>query len=383
MTDRPYVINRLSNKTAELLIYEQIGADFWSEGVTAKQFASDLKQLGDVRRIDVRINSPGGSVWDGMAIYNALNQHPANVVVHIDGIALSMASGIAMAGDTVQIAANGLMMLHNPQGMVAGDEKSIDRYLTMLRKAKSSLSKAYEAKSGKTAEEIAQIMDDETWLTAEEAVEMGFADAVTEPLETVAASFDVANLPKGIVVPDAMIAHVKRFVKSESLEEADDMANTTGTASEPVAATIAELKALAGADSEFVLQQLEAGATVAQATNALNAKLAAKLKAAEDAAVKAKADADAAIANAAKQPPATPPQDGDVSHGVAPMDSNKTPGNTSTVSTIPSMADQFQRRFAQLRNEGKTADQAWNQVYAEHPEWKQALLAELGEPSVS
>ncbi len=383
MTDRPYVINRLSNKTAELLIYEQIGADFWSEGVTAKQFASDLKQLGDVRRIDVRINSPGGSVWDGMAIYNALNQHPANVVVHIDGIALSMASGIAMAGDTVTIAANGLMMLHNPQGMVAGDERSIDRYLTMLRKAKSSLSKAYETKSGKTAEEIAQIMDDETWLTAEEAVEMGFADGVTEPLETIAASFDVANLPKGIVVPDAMIAHVKRFVPSTSSQGVVDMTDQKPAASEPVAATISELESLQGADADFVLSQLKAKATLVQASLALNAKLFADAKAATEAAQKATADAEAASANAAKQPPAAAPQDGDVTHGVDPMDSNKTPGNTSTVSTIPSMADQFQRRFAQLRNEGKTADQAWNQVYTEHPEWKQALLAELGEPSVS
>ena len=105
-----YSINSLSKGRAEVLLYDEIGG--W--GISARQFATDLKALGDVGQIDLRIHSPGGDVFEGMAIYNFLRNHPANVDVYIDGLAASMGSVIAMAGNTIYIPENAMMMVHKP-----------------------------------------------------------------------------------------------------------------------------------------------------------------------------------------------------------------------------------------------------------------------------
>lgn len=173
----------------EVFLFDEIGAF----GVSAKQFVEDLKKLSNVAQIRLRINSIGGSVFDGAAMYNAIRQHKAHVTASIEGIAASMASVVAMAADRVEMAANGLLMIHNPHGMTMGDANAHRKTADALDKASQTLVNAYVVKTGKDADAIAAMMDDETWFTAEEALEHGFVDEVTGAVEA-AASLDLSGL---------------------------------------------------------------------------------------------------------------------------------------------------------------------------------------------
>lgn len=173
----------------EIWLYEQVGESFWGEGISAKAFQKELTALGKVSTINLRINSPGGDVFDGFAIYNQLKQHPARVEVDVDGVAASIASIIAMAGDEIRMAANSLLMIHNPHGMAIGDEDEMNRVAALLKTIKGNLVDTYVARTGIDKGKVADWMDDETWLTAQAAVENGFADRVTEEAR-VSACFD-------------------------------------------------------------------------------------------------------------------------------------------------------------------------------------------------
>jgi len=172
----------------EVLIYDEIGA----YGVTAKGFLAELGALPDDAAIDLRLNSPGGSVFDAVAIYNALRRHPGEVTVWIDGIAASAASYIAMAGDKIVMPENAFLMIHDPSGLVMGTAEDMRSTAEALDKVKVSLIQGYAAKSGKPDEEIAALMAAETWLDATEALDLGLIDRITEPVK-LAASFDVAR----------------------------------------------------------------------------------------------------------------------------------------------------------------------------------------------
>lgn len=184
-----YSIKNLAD-SAEIFIYDIIGEDFWGEGVSAKQFADDVKGL-KVSTIDLRINSPGGSVFDGVAIYNLLMNHDATVNVFIDGMALSIASVIAMAGDTINMAENAMMMIHDPWSFVIGSATDMKKEADTLDKIKSSLVTSY-GRTGMETDELSNLMTEETWMTAAEAKEMGFADEVTERV-AVANKFDLSK----------------------------------------------------------------------------------------------------------------------------------------------------------------------------------------------
>lgn len=173
---------------AEISIYDEIG--LW--GVTAKDFRDSLDALGDVQRIALRINSPGGDVFDGLAIYNMLRRHGAIITATIDGVAASMASVIAMAGDTVTMPENSMLMIHDPSGAVIGTSKDMRELADALDKIKEGLVGAYASKSGLSRGQIAELMADETWLTAKEAVELGFADGIEAPVR-MAARFDLSR----------------------------------------------------------------------------------------------------------------------------------------------------------------------------------------------
>jgi ATP-dependent Clp endopeptidase proteolytic subunit ClpP len=171
-----------------VLIYDEIGA----YGVTAKGFLAELGALPDDAAIDLRLNSPGGSVFDAVAIYNALRRHPGEVTVWIDGIAASAASYIAMAGDTIVMPENAFLMIHDPSGLVMGTAEDMRSTAEALDKVKVSLIQGYAAKSGKPDDEIATLMATETWLDAKDALDLGFIDRIAEPVK-LAASFDVAR----------------------------------------------------------------------------------------------------------------------------------------------------------------------------------------------
>lgn len=167
---------------ADIYIYDEIG--FW--GVTARQFVSDLQALGDISHINLHINSPGGDVFEGIAIFNALKFHGAAITVHIDGIAASMASVIAMVGNPVIMPENTMMMIHKPWGFAGGDANDMRDYADLLDKMESVLIPAYAEKTGKSAEEIAGMLEDETWMNGSECVAQGFADQTTPSLQAMA-----------------------------------------------------------------------------------------------------------------------------------------------------------------------------------------------------
>jgi ATP-dependent protease ClpP protease subunit len=175
------------DKTAEILIFADIGVSFFGDSVDAKTFAEDLNKLPDsIETINLRINSPGGSVFDGMAIYNSLLKHSARVEVSIDGMAFSIASVIAMAGDTISIAEGAMMMIHNPMSCVCGGSGEMRKVADMMDKAKEGLVKAYTRHVTDSEKAISALMDAETWFTAEEAVEAGFATEVFEAVKIAA-----------------------------------------------------------------------------------------------------------------------------------------------------------------------------------------------------
>ncbi len=179
----------------ELFIYDYIGTDLdGSPAVTAKEFASELKALGPVKEISVRINSGGGDFFEAAAIYNLLKSHPAKVKVHIDGCALSAASFIAMAGDEIEICENGIVMLHAPATELEGQRLTsaeLSRGIKVLDASEAALVAGYANRSGIPPAEISRMLAVETWLTASEAVELGFADRIGPELK-LAASFNVA-----------------------------------------------------------------------------------------------------------------------------------------------------------------------------------------------
>lgn len=186
-----YKITAQADQKAEILIYEQIGEDFFGDGISAEGFATELKALGELDEITVRINSPGGNVFDGNAIFNILRAHKATIIVAIDGIAASIASVIAMAGDKIIMPENAMMMIHDPSGLTMGTAEDMRKAAAALDQVKLSLMAAYNTRVDMAHDELNQMMKDETWLTAVEAVDLGFADEVAEPVRF-AAKFDLS-----------------------------------------------------------------------------------------------------------------------------------------------------------------------------------------------
>jgi ATP-dependent protease ClpP protease subunit len=177
-----YSIRAASRGVAEVMLYDDIGA--W--GISARQFARDLAALGDVSQINLRIHSGGGDVMDGTAMYNILRGHSARVEVYIDGMAASMASVVAMAGDVIYMPANSMMMIHKPWGGQVGDADDMREYADLLDKVEGTLVQAYARKSGKSVDEIAALLKVTTWMDGNEAVAAGFADQVLEPIKAAA-----------------------------------------------------------------------------------------------------------------------------------------------------------------------------------------------------
>ncbi|ELD0488289.1 Clp protease ClpP, partial [Escherichia coli] len=155
-------------------------------GVTAKQFISDLNALGDITHINLHINSPGGDVFEGIAIFNALKTHGASITVYVDGVAASMASVIAMAGTPVIMPENAFMMIHKPFGFTGGDADDMRACADLLDKVEAVMLPAYAQKTGKTTDEIAAMLADETWMSGAECLAHGFADQVTPAVKAMA-----------------------------------------------------------------------------------------------------------------------------------------------------------------------------------------------------
>lgn len=163
-------------KVAELMIFDIIGEDWFGDGITAKSVDQKLKEMGDVEQINVRINSMGGSVFDGLAIYNMLKSHKAKVNVVVEGIAASIASVIAMAGDSVSMGTGTKMMIHNPWTFTGGDSRDFRKTAETLDGIRDGMIEAYQSRTNLDSKEITAMLDEETWMGPDEAIEKGFAD---------------------------------------------------------------------------------------------------------------------------------------------------------------------------------------------------------------
>jgi ATP-dependent Clp endopeptidase proteolytic subunit ClpP len=208
--------DRDTDESVEVSIYDEIGFG----GVTAKQFSADLKKLKG-QHIDLRINSVGGSVIEGAAIFNALKRHKGGLTVHIDGLAASMASVIAMAGEETRIAENALLMIHNPWSMTMGDAADLRKEADVLDKLKATLVNAYVRKTGQPRAAIEQMMDDEKWMDAQEALELGFVDEIDAPIAAAAS-----------VTPEQARARFAQFQNTMASKPAPEPAAPVDTVAE-------------------------------------------------------------------------------------------------------------------------------------------------------
>lgn len=175
-------------KTLELDVFDVIGETWFGDGFSAKDLRSRLKAAGDVDSIRLRINSLGGDVWDGFAIYEMLRDHPARVEAVVEGIAASMATVVAMAADHVSMAANADFMIHEPWTIVMGGADDVAHEAEHLEQMAENIAATYAARTGATPEQAREWMRSETWMTAGQAKERGFVDEILPRKERAAAA---------------------------------------------------------------------------------------------------------------------------------------------------------------------------------------------------
>lgn len=178
---------KAAEQAAEIQIYEDVGAG-WFGGVTAKDIAADIKAAGKVKQMDVRIASYGGDVNDGLAIYRMLAEHDARIVVHVDGVAASIASVIAMAGDEIVIAEAGSMMIHEGWTIAMGHAADLRAVADQLEKTSTQLAEIYAARTKKPLAQIQEWMAATTWFYGKEALDAGLADSVAENVKAAASA---------------------------------------------------------------------------------------------------------------------------------------------------------------------------------------------------
>jgi ATP-dependent Clp protease, protease subunit len=177
-------------KKGELYIYGPISSQtWWGDEISPKNFKNDLDLLGDISELTVYINSDGGDVFAGQAIHSMLKRHQAKVTCYIDGLAASIASIIAMAGDVVHMPTNAMIMIHNPWTYAAGNAEEFRKMAETLDKIRESSVAVYQEKTGLSEKKIIEMMDAETWMSAKDAKKLGFADEIDEE-KLIAASID-------------------------------------------------------------------------------------------------------------------------------------------------------------------------------------------------
>lgn len=216
---------QMRGKTAEVLLYEDIGGFF---GITADMFIKEIKQLKDVSTINLRINSNGGNVFDGLAIYNYLKSSQSRVEVDIDGVAASIASIIAMAGDEIRMAENGWMMIHDPWIVTGGTSDELRKTADTMDGIRQSLLDTYVSRTGGDVNQISAMMKEETWLNASDAAEFGFTDQTVEGM-AIAASVHkdwFKNIPEPLAkdksVDHVEVIHEEPVVRTEAQQAARD-----------------------------------------------------------------------------------------------------------------------------------------------------------------
>lgn len=203
--------NIASSNSTEVMIYDEIG----NYGVDAKSFIDEVKAIPTEKSVLLRINSPGGSVVDGLAIYDAIARMPQKVTTRIEGIAASMASVIALAGDEVTMSENSLYMIHNVWGGEVGGSTDLRKAADLMDKMGDRLVSIYMSKTGESEEQIRAWMDEETWFDSSEAVKAGFVDSIEEPIK-LAARFDINKYDyKNKALVNNLFNNIKKESKME------------------------------------------------------------------------------------------------------------------------------------------------------------------------
>lgn len=174
----------------EIVLHGTVGDYYWDAGFSARDVIEALASLGRQTDVTVRINSGGGIAWEGVAIYNALSAHGGHVTCEVEGVAASAASIIAMAGDDVVMRAGSLMMIHDPALITFGDAADHQKSIDVLDKLGDQLAGIYADKTGSDADAVRDLMKEETWMTADEAVSLGFADFAGDNAAAEATAFD-------------------------------------------------------------------------------------------------------------------------------------------------------------------------------------------------
>ena len=199
----------LDKNTGELTLYGEISEySWWGDEITPKQFKEDLDALGDIDTLNVYINSPGGDVFAGQTIHSILKRHKATVNIYVDGLAASIASIVAMSGDTITMPKNTMMMIHNPWTWMAGSANEFRKMADDLDKIRESMISAYldKAEDKLDRDKLVELLDAETWLTADECLEYGFADEIEETKQ-VAACLDKEILGRYKNTPKELLAN--------------------------------------------------------------------------------------------------------------------------------------------------------------------------------
>lgn len=228
MADKKFSISMAKgdDTKAEILIYAEIGASFWGDGVSAKSFSDELDALAKtVKEITVRVNSPGGDVFDGITIYNRLKQHKAKIIVKVDGMAASIASIIMLAGDEIIMGEGAMMMVHKPWTGVWGNSDDLDHTSNVLLQLEEQMLGIYQRRSSLSREELSMMLKDETWISAEDAMKYGFADKIEGEAIPVAASVMdkgwLKKSPKNLITID----DVAKKEISENISKIDAILN--------------------------------------------------------------------------------------------------------------------------------------------------------------
>lgn len=194
-----FEVRALSASTTEIDLYDEIGG--W--GVTAAAFREALAQVKTPELI-LNINSPGGDIFDGIAIYNDILAHEAYVVVRVSGLAASAASVVAMAADRIEIGSTAFLMIHNAWTVAIGDNRELTERAALLRDIDQSIASTYATRTDLDPQEIAEMMNNETWMNGKKAVALGFADKLTDEAPETSAHFDLAafkSVPRALKQP--------------------------------------------------------------------------------------------------------------------------------------------------------------------------------------
>lgn len=234
---KPFMVTESSDgKSAELVIDGVISSDsWWGDEVTPEFVRNEIKKQANGKPLTIVINSPGGEVFAGAAIYNALRTYEGKKTVRVDGVAASMASVIAMVGDEIIMSPGSTMMVHRPSVLAWGNAKDLKDAIKMLEEIEDTILPIYEKRTGKTRDEVFTLLDETTWMSADKAVELGFADKVDENEPTAFAKIKAMLGDKQFAFNmSAMQKSLADYVKAEEEQTVDEVEEAPAEPTEPV-----------------------------------------------------------------------------------------------------------------------------------------------------